>query len=52
LRLKGRWLDRAGFAIGSKVRVEVSEGRLIIEALPQFPEREPHLPRRAERLFF
>lgn len=33
LRLKGRWLTRAGFAIGSKVRVEVSEGRLVIEAL-------------------
>jgi len=52
LRLKGRWLDRAGFPIGSKVRVEVSQGRLIIEALPQFPERTPHLPRRAEKLFF
>lgn len=52
LRLKGRWLDHAGFAIGSKVRVEVSAGRLVIEALPQFPERAPHLPRRAEKLFF
>jgi hypothetical protein len=52
LRLKGRWLDRAGFTIGSKVRVEVSQGRLVIEALPQFPERPPRLPRRAEKLFF
>ena len=52
LRLKGRWLDRAGFAIGCKVRVEVSEGRLVIEALQRFPERTPRLPRRAEKLFF
>jgi len=52
LRLKGRWLGRAGFAIGGKVRVEVSEGRLVIEALPQFPERAPRLPRRGEKLFF
>jgi hypothetical protein len=52
LRLKGRWLDEAGFPIGSKVRVEVSHGRLVIEALPQFPERTPRLPRRAQKLFF
>jgi hypothetical protein len=52
LRLKGRWLDRAGFAIGCKVRVDVWEGRLVIEALPQLAERTPHLPRRAEKLFF
>jgi hypothetical protein len=31
LRMRGRWLERAGFAIGRNVRVEVSEGRLIIE---------------------
>jgi len=52
LRLKGRWLGHAGFAIGCKVRIEVSEGRLVIEALPQFPERSSRLPRRAEKLFF
>lgn len=33
LRLQGRWLDRAGFRIGTRVRVEVSERRLIVEAL-------------------
>jgi hypothetical protein len=27
LRLQGRWLDRAGFAIGSTVHVEVAPGR-------------------------
>jgi hypothetical protein len=31
LRLSGRWLERAGFAIGGKVKIDVSEGRLIIE---------------------
>jgi len=30
LRLRGRWLRDAGFAIGRNVRVEVSEGRLTI----------------------
>jgi toxic protein SymE len=34
LRLRGRWLERAGFTIGSKVRVAVSEGRLVLEAIP------------------
>ncbi len=33
LRLRGRWLDAAGFAIGSDVRVEVSAGRLVIEVI-------------------
>ena len=31
LRLQGRWLDEAGFAIGANVRVEVSAGRLVVE---------------------
>ncbi|MDA8350206.1 MAG: SymE family type I addiction module toxin [Pseudomonadota bacterium] len=31
LHLQGRWLDRAGFAIGTTVRVSVSPGRLILE---------------------
>jgi hypothetical protein len=31
LRLSGRWLERAGFAIGRRVKVEVSEGRLLIQ---------------------
>lgn len=43
VRLAGRWLDRAGFAIGTGVRVEVSPGRLVLEAI------EPHRPRRRPR---
>ncbi len=34
LRLRGRWLDQAGFPIGSKVRVEVSKGRLRCHPFP------------------
>jgi Toxin SymE, type I toxin-antitoxin system len=52
LRLEGRWLDKAGFSIGARVRVDVTPGRLVIETVPVIPERVPHLPRRAERLFF
>ena len=33
LRLRGRWLDAAGFAIGADVRVEVSAGRLVLEVI-------------------
>jgi hypothetical protein len=33
LRLRGRWLDAAGFAIGTEVRVEVSAGRLVLEVI-------------------
>jgi hypothetical protein len=33
LRLRGRWLDQAGFAIGARVRVKVTPGRLALEVL-------------------
>ncbi len=33
LRLCGRWMKEAGFAIGRNVKVEVSEGRLMIETV-------------------
>lgn len=31
LTLSGRWLERAGFEIGDRVRVSVEFGRLVIE---------------------
>jgi len=31
LRLQGRWLKRAGFAVGDAVKVRVAAGRLVIE---------------------
>jgi hypothetical protein len=33
LRLCGRWMKEAGFPIGRSVKVEVSEGRLMIETV-------------------
>lgn len=33
LRLQGRWLDRAGFAIGASVRVLVTPRRLVLEVI-------------------
>ncbi len=35
LRLRGRWLDQAGFTIGAPVRVEVSAGRLVVEVIAE-----------------
>ena len=31
LRLRGRWLHKAGFAIGTPVRILVTPGRLVLE---------------------
>ena len=45
LRLSGLWLQKAGFTTGTKVRVEVSRGRLLIEPTPEPPPRTQH-PRR------
>jgi hypothetical protein len=33
VRLLGRWLDEAGFAIGRDIRVEVNAGRLVLELI-------------------
>jgi len=44
LRLRGRWLNQAGFAIGANVRVEVSSGRLVVEVIE--PERTQPQARR------
>ena len=33
LRLQGRWLDQAGFAIGADVHVQVEPGRLVLELI-------------------
>lgn len=30
LRLSGRWLEKAGFAVDGKVRIQVELGRLVI----------------------
>ena len=31
LRLRGRWLEDTGFAVGANIRVQVAQGRLILE---------------------
>ncbi len=30
LRLRGRWMEEAGFQVGDRVHVEVQRGRLIV----------------------
>jgi hypothetical protein len=43
LRLQGRWLEQAGFEIGTRVRVLVSEGQLVVE-LAESAQREGGYP--------
>jgi len=38
VRLQGRWLDEAGFAIGAQVRVQVTPGRLVLEVIEPEPQ--------------
>jgi hypothetical protein len=40
MRLQGRWLDEAGFAIGANVRVQVAAGRLVLEVVEAATEQE------------
>jgi hypothetical protein len=49
LHLQGRWLERAGFAIGAIVRVQVTPRRLVVEVSEGDPDRvEPRAPRRRQ----
>ncbi|MEJ2446309.1 MAG: SymE family type I addiction module toxin [Exilibacterium sp.] len=32
VQLKGKWLEKAGFTIDTPIRIEVSEGRLVLTA--------------------
>jgi len=41
IRLSGRWLDRLGFPIGSKLAVEAEPGRLVLTAVPLAPYDGP-----------
>jgi len=47
LRLRGRWLERAGFAVGAKIRVRVEPHRLILEVIDEEP---PGAPRASDSL--
>ena len=46
IRLLGRWLEQAGFTIGSTVDVSVARGRLVIDTAPSVVKRKRRLPRR------
>src|SRR5580704_10472385 len=51
LRLRGRWLERAGFEVNAPVRVEVSDRRLVLEVCePEGPSHcaEPNCPHEAK----
>jgi hypothetical protein len=53
LRLLGRWLERAGFTVGAKVRVNVEARRLVLEVieLPSPPPPRSVRPSRLARFF-
>lgn len=40
LRLQGRWLERAGFVPGTKVRIAVAKDRLVLEAIDPVAEED------------
>jgi hypothetical protein len=44
LRIKGRWLEQAGFSVGRPVRVSVLPNRLVIDLIPP-PKKSSDLPR-------
>jgi hypothetical protein len=41
LRLRGRWLEDAGFAVGTKIRVRIERQRLILEVENEPPSDSP-----------
>jgi len=52
LLAKGRWLGQAGFPVGTRVRIDVSTRRLVVEAIePKQPSRcaDPDCPHQRKR---
>ena len=45
LRIKGRWFECAGFAIGAQVRLRVFRKRLVIDVVKEPPETRPRFYR-------
>jgi hypothetical protein len=41
IRISGKWLDRIGFPIGSKLALEAEPGRLVLTAMPLAGPLEP-----------
>lgn len=39
LSLKGDWLEKAGFTTNSRVRVDVGQGKIVIELMTEESER-------------
>ncbi len=35
LRVQGRWMERAGFPVGDRVRITVEPGRLVLTPYPE-----------------
>lgn len=50
LRLRGRWLQDAGFAVGAKIRVRVESQRLILELEGDERPESPAAPLRVQEL--
>ncbi|MCD7097151.1 SymE family type I addiction module toxin [Stenotrophomonas sp. MMGLT7] len=40
LRLRGHWLEKLGFSIGSKLQIAVREGELVVTVTPESAIRE------------
>ncbi|MHA0864686.1 SymE family type I addiction module toxin [Enterobacter wuhouensis] len=40
LRIKGKWLEAAGFGCGTPVEIVVEEGRMVVTALPKVEKPE------------
>lgn len=41
LRIKGKWLEAAGFPIGTPVEVVVEDGKMVVTALPKVDIPQP-----------
>lgn len=49
LMLRGRWLRQMGMGIGSKLKVQASQGRIIIDLIGPAPAPVPNVPTVLER---
>jgi hypothetical protein len=50
VRLRGRWLDKLGFDVGSRLKIEAEHGRITLTVIERPVPAPVKIPRKLQRL--
>jgi len=50
VRLRGRWLDKLGFEVGSRLKIDAEHGRITLTVIERSVPVPVKIPRKLQRL--